>query len=39
MMGRSETLQDKLQIFHRAFNHPIGLAYDKPSAMMSAKRI
>ena len=38
MMGRSETLQDKLQIFHRAFNHPIGLAYDKPSAMMSAQK-
>ena len=37
-MGRSETLQDKLQIFHRAFNHPIGLAYDKPSAMMSAQK-
>ena len=24
MMGKSETLQDKLHVFHRAFNHPIG---------------
>jgi predicted HAD superfamily Cof-like phosphohydrolase len=38
MMGKSETLQDKLHIFHRAFNHPVGLKYPKPSAMVDGEK-
>ena len=38
MMGRSETIQDKLHIFHRAFNHPIGLKYPVPSALMDGEK-
>ena len=29
-MGKSQTLEDKLNIFHRAFKHPLGLNYPKP---------
>ena len=38
MMGKSETLQDKLHIFHRAFKHPVGLKYPKPSALMDGEK-
>ena len=38
MMGKSETVQDKLHIFHRAFNHPIGLKYSKPSAIVDGEK-
>jgi predicted HAD superfamily Cof-like phosphohydrolase len=38
MMGKSETLQDKLHIFHSAFNHPVGLKYSGPSATVEGKR-
>jgi len=38
MMGRSETLQDKLHIFHRAFRHPIGLKYPKPPAIIDGEK-
>ena len=30
MMGKSETLQDKLYQFHKAFGHPIDVPYPKP---------
>jgi predicted HAD superfamily Cof-like phosphohydrolase len=29
-MGKSQTLEDKLSIFHRAFKHPLGLDYPQP---------
>ena len=38
MMGKSETLQDKLHIFHRAFRHPVGLKYPKPSAIVDGEK-
>ena len=38
MMGRSETLQDKLAIFHRAFKHPVGLKYPLPSAIVDSEK-
>ena len=38
MMGKSETLQDKLQTFNRTFNHPIGLRYPLPSAMVDGEK-
>jgi predicted HAD superfamily Cof-like phosphohydrolase len=30
MMGKSETLQDKLHQFHKAFGHPVDAPYPKP---------
>ena len=38
MMGKSETVQDKLAIFHRAFNHPTGLKYPLPSAIVDSEK-
>jgi predicted HAD superfamily Cof-like phosphohydrolase len=38
MMGRSETVQDKLCIFHRTFNHPVGLKYPKPSVIVDSEK-
>ena len=38
MMGKSETLQDKLHIFHRAFSHPVGLKYPKTSAVVDGEK-
>ena len=38
MMGKSETIQDKLCIFHRAFNHPIGIKYPNPSVIVDSKK-
>ena len=38
MMGKSETLQDKLHMFHRAFNHPVGLKYPLPSAIVDSEK-
>ena len=38
MMGKSETVQSKLHIFHRAFNHPVGLNYPKPSAIVDGEK-
>ena len=38
MMGKSENLQDKLHIFHRAFRHPVGLKYPKPSAIVDGEK-
>ena len=38
MMGKSETVQDKLHIFHRAFKHPVGLKYPKPSATVDGEK-
>jgi predicted HAD superfamily Cof-like phosphohydrolase len=38
MMGKSETVLDKLHIFHRAFRHPIGLKYPKPSALIDGEK-
>jgi len=38
MMGKSETLQDKLHIFHRSFRHPVGLKYPKPSAIIDGEK-
>ena len=38
MMGRSETVQDKLHMFHHAFNHPVGLKYPLPSAIVNSEK-
>ena len=38
MMGKSETLQDKLQTFNRTFKHPLGLRYPSPSAMVDGEK-
>jgi len=38
MMGKSETLQDKLNMFHHAFNHPTGLKYPLPSAIVNSEK-
>ena len=38
MMGKSETIQNKLHIFHRAFRHPVGLKYPEPSALMDGEK-
>jgi len=37
-MGKSETLQDKLQTFNRTFKHPLGLNYPAPSAMIDGEK-
>ena len=38
MMGKSETIQDKLHIFHRAFRHPVGLKYPEPPAIIDGEK-
>jgi len=38
MMGKSQTVQDKLRIFHRAFKHPVGLKYPKPSSVIDGEK-
>ena len=38
MMVKSETIQDKLRIFHHSFNHPVGIKYSKPSAIVNSEK-
>ena len=38
MMGKSETVQDMLRIFHRAFKQPVGLKYPKPSSVIDGEK-
>ena len=37
-MTKSETLEDKLRIFHRAFKHPLGLDYPTSPAIVGSEK-